>query len=148
MYDSVDTRTVVLDFKGIEVMNDDEANAAVVVTRPSRSEKYEKINLFSGVLMENLVKSGLASWDQFHEQRCLASDGTTVDIKLHATLLNTKFGAKDQSIGAKRSIDVSKLVRDFKFITFGKVTFKEVHLLSLTEFESDNYKCIAQLKLP
>lgn len=150
IYDAVDTRSVVLEFRGIEVMNDDETNANIVVTCPLKSTKYEKINHLAGILMENLINAGLASWDQFHQQRCLASDGSTIDIKLHATLLNTKYASINQAFKTKRSqpIDFAQLVHDFKFLSFGNVNFKEVHLSSLLEFENEYYKCIAQCKLP
>lgn len=157
VYDAVDTRTVLLEFRGVEVMNDDETDAAVVITRPTKSEKLDKVNIFSRTLIEGLVTAGLATWDQLHRQRCLCSDGNTVDIKFHATLLNAKFASNSgrepshkKSASNRSHVDLSRLVRDFKYMNFGKVAFKEVHLSSLMEFDATTayYKCIAQCKLP
>eukprot|EP00920_Eleutheroschizon_duboscqi_P021024 GHVT01049571.1.p1 GENE.GHVT01049571.1~~GHVT01049571.1.p1 ORF type:complete len:448 (+),score=48.21 GHVT01049571.1:3503-4846(+) len=102
IYDAVGTRCLVLHLKGLHAMTDDPSATDVVYTtqtsgltnnnvQGSSHSTYMAINSIAHVLFTSLCNHGVITVDQLHKQRAMAPDGLHASLKLHVTLLNTKF---------------------------------------------------------
>lgn len=145
------TRSVYLRIHKLDVMNDDTSDSSVVGGIPAYDAKYEDINKLTAILVNQLLKHGLISTENLIQQRCLDSDNQTVKLKLHITLINTKFGRQQKfKMNKKLLVDFSRLVNDFKHFSFGSVSVKEIHLSSLNEYDrqTDASKIVTKICLP
>ena len=79
----------------------------------------------------------------------LAEQSTSrANIKLHVTLLNSKFALDHMTSSSRQSFDVSELLQRFGDFDFGHVTVDRVLLSSRDRFDSNGFYWTAgQLKL-
>uniref|UniRef100_A0A0G4GB55 K Homology domain-containing protein n=1 Tax=Chromera velia CCMP2878 TaxID=1169474 RepID=A0A0G4GB55_9ALVE len=92
IYDALNTQTLLVRLKGLHYMNDDPSAVDVVFTTDAdtASGVAEKVNRVAGVIYKELREAGLLSERSLHRQRLLSTQGVA-KVKLHATLMNTKY---------------------------------------------------------
>merc|ERR1712139_316252 len=75
----------------LHILTDDPSSVGVVHTTDRSRTLQHRINGIADSLFAVLKNHGLVSNQNLHHQRLLATDGETAEIKLHATLMNTKY---------------------------------------------------------
>lgn len=139
-------RPVVAAMKGLHIMTDDPSNVGVVFTTDRSSAVQNRMNNISDMLFELLKARGLVSQQNLVAQRLLSSDGAHAEVKLHATLMNTKYSRSGRHEdgqrprdAARESFDASPLMERFGQVDFGQVLLKDLHLSCLDEMAEDGY---------
>jgi len=130
----------------LHILTDDPSSVGVVHTTDRSRQLQHRINGIGDSLFAVLKSHGLVTNQNLHHQRLLATDGETAEIKLHATLMNTKYqkGPYDwQNQGDGRNerstFDASLLMERFGRTDFGTTPLKELQLSCLAEMGDDGY---------
>merc|ERR1712232_772200 len=94
--------------------------------------------------MGDVLKTrGLVASQNLMHQRLLSSDGLHAEVKLHATLMNTKYSRTNPRGDGVRSeretFDASALMERLGHVDFGTVQLREVQLSCLDEWGDDGY---------
>merc|ERR1719436_1634825 len=101
------------------------------------------MNAMSDMVFEALKAKSLVSQGSLMAQRLLSSDGNHAEVKLHATLMNTKYSKanwrEDGSRGDRDTFDASVLMENYGQVDFGEVYLKELQLSCLDEMGDDGY---------
>lgn len=127
------TDRVHCDVRGLEVMNDDPSAVDVLYAKISSNQLQQ----LAEQLVEHLVAFNLAE-----------QSTSRANIKLHVTLLNSKFALDHMTSSSRQSFDVSELLQRFGDFDFGHVTVDRVLLSSRDRFDSNGFYWTAgQLKL-
>merc|ERR1712129_141466 len=84
-------RPLSMHFQGLHIMNDDPSNVGVMFTTDRSSALTHRMNTVAEVIFTILKARGLVSTQSLNAQRLLTSDGSSAEVKLHATLMNTKY---------------------------------------------------------
>ncbi|CAD7958554.1 unnamed protein product [Amoebophrya sp. A25] len=153
--------------RGLHYMNDDPRQVNVLYTEDIREETRNAVNRIAGVLFDALVRADVVTRDYLMQQRLLSSAGDP-EIKIHCTLVNTKFYAQymerkgewsaekaleDQEQG--RYLNAKPLLDAFAGTTstatgggsstelqtgfdFGEVDVREIHFSNLLETNREN----------
>merc|ERR1712151_702707 len=102
----------------------------VVFTTDRSSALYNRLNNVADLLFNILKDKNLVTTQGLITQRLLSSDGAHAEVKLHATLMNTKYSRsgrrEDGARGERESIDASVLMERFGQVDFGEVQLREV----------------------
>lgn len=141
VYDAVDTRSLVLHLKGLDLMNDDSSAATVIFTtqytgNEKDRETDHRLRRLRLVITEAFRAAGLISEKEILRQQ-VNEFNNDVEAKLHATLLNAKFrrnalggrqptvNQKPQTAGHAKSVqtsgrtyDATQLLSEFKLFDF------------------------------
>jgi len=80
LYDMVETRSVVLSLRGLEIMNDDASQADILYAKVLDDDNKRRLTKLCKYLI-----------DKCNEKGIVASQDEQKNLKLHATLMNTKF---------------------------------------------------------
>merc|ERR1719428_762472 len=75
----------------LHILTDDPSSVGVVHTTDRSRQLQHRINGIGDSLFAVLKSHGIVTNQNLHHQRLLATDGETAEIKLHATLMNTKY---------------------------------------------------------
>lgn len=147
--------------RGLYYMNDEPERVNVLFTEDKRPEIREKLNEIAAAIFEPLVEGGIVSRQYLHQQRLLAADGT-VDVNIHATIMNTKFhiqalerqaekeGTFYKSDGEDKTINAVRLLKTFEDYHFGTFTLSRVDFSDLmdTNATTGYYECLARINIP
>lgn len=129
--------------RGLHIMTDDPTNVGVVFTTDRSHALQNRMNGFADMMFDILQNRSLASSQNLMAQRLLSSDGKHAEVKLHATLMNTKYsrsGRRDDGArGERESFDASGMMERFGQVDFGDVQLKEIQLSCLDEMGDDGY---------
>merc|ERR1719326_2622768 len=83
------------------------------------------MNSVCQLIYDELKDRNLVSQQSLMSQRVLSSDGIHAEVKLHATLMNTKYSRsnwrEDGSRGDRETFDASVLMERFGQVDFGNV---------------------------
>jgi 2'-5' RNA ligase len=136
-------RNLTADLRGLHIMTDDPSNVGVVFTTDRSHALQHRLNSVADVVFEILKARGLASQQNLMAQRVLSSDGVHSEVKLHATLMNTKYSKvnrrEDGSRGDRDTFDASAMMEYFADVEFGEVSLRELQLSCLDEMGDDGY---------
>ncbi len=138
IYDCLGTRTLLLTLKGVDVMCDD-------VDGPEKAR-----SLFARIVEEDdrLRKMISELFRGFKEAGLVASDHEEY-IKLHATILNTRFRKTANPYAPKVLLDARSIVQKFGTFEFGKMRVESLHLSQRFKYDASGYyHCVKQLSLP
>eukprot|EP00747_Dinoflagellata_sp_TGD_P082957 gnl/TRDRNA2_/TRDRNA2_161903_c0_seq1.p1 gnl/TRDRNA2_/TRDRNA2_161903_c0~~gnl/TRDRNA2_/TRDRNA2_161903_c0_seq1.p1 ORF type:complete len:392 (-),score=85.06 gnl/TRDRNA2_/TRDRNA2_161903_c0_seq1:92-1207(-) len=140
---SVFNTPLLASMKGLHIMTDDPSNVGVVFTTDRSHALQNRMNGLGDLLFGILKDRGIVSQQNLMFQRLLSSDGSNAEIKLHATLMNTKYSKTnwrdDGSRGDRETFDASVLMERFGQVDFGTVQLKELQLSCLDEMGDDGY---------
>lgn len=136
-------RPLVASLRGLHIMTDDPSNVGVVFTTDRSHALQNRLNNVADMAFDLLKARGLASAQSLMAQRLLSSDGAHAEVKLHATLMNTKYSKanwrEDGSRGERETFDASVLMERFGQVNFGDVSLNEIQLSCLEEMGDDGY---------
>jgi len=129
--------------KGLHILTDDPSNVGVVHTTDRSHSLQNRMDNLANIIFDILRARGLVSQPSLMAQRVLSSDGAHAEVKLHATLMNTKYSKtnrrEDGTRGERESFDASVLMESFGQIDFGTVQMKEIELSCLDEMGDTGY---------
>merc|ERR1712060_200683 len=128
--------------KGLHIMNDDPSNVGVVFTTDRSHALQNRMNNIADMLFTILKSRNLVSSQNLMSQRLLSSDGAAAEVKLHATLMNTKYSKTNFQRDGNREremFDASAMMERFGYVEFGAVHLQEMHLSCLDEMGDDGY---------
>merc|ERR1719183_1983840 len=129
--------------KGLHILTDDPSNVGVVYTTDRSHALQNRVDSLANMIFDILRARNLVSQPSLMAQRVLSSDGQNAEVKLHATLMNTKYSKtnfrEDGSRGQRETFDASVLMESFGQVDFGTVQMKEVQLSCLDEMGDDGY---------
>eukprot|EP00928_Gymnodinium_smaydae_P041294 TRINITY_DN27962_c0_g1_i1.p1 TRINITY_DN27962_c0_g1~~TRINITY_DN27962_c0_g1_i1.p1 ORF type:complete len:393 (-),score=102.08 TRINITY_DN27962_c0_g1_i1:401-1519(-) len=136
-------RPLVASMRGLHIMTDDPTNVGVVFTTDRDRNLQNRMNNLADLMFDLLKARNLVSDQSLNSQRLLSSDGKSAEVKLHATLMNTKYSRtgwrEDGSRGEREAFDASPLMERFGHVDFGEVDLREVQLSCLDEMGDDGY---------
>merc|ERR1719491_2126336 len=99
------------------------------------------MNSTADMIFDLLKARNLVTQPSLMSQRVLSSDGEHAEVKLHATLMNTKYSKsnhrEDGSRGQRETFDASLLMEKTGQIDFGTVQMKDIQLSCLDEMGDD-----------
>lgn len=137
------TESLEAHLKGLHILTDDPSNVGVVYTTDRSHALQNRMDSLANMIFDILRARNLVSQPSLVTQRVLSSDGEHAEVKLHATLMNTKYSKTnyrdDGSRGQRETFDASVLMETFGQIDFGKVQMKEIQLSCLDEMGDDGY---------
>merc|ERR1712084_116992 len=81
---------------GLHIMTDDPSNVSLVFTTDRSTALQHRMNNTSDMIFDLLRARGLVSQASLMSQRLLSSDGQHAEVKLHATLMNTKYSRSNR----------------------------------------------------
>lgn len=127
----------------LKSMQDDISETKVLYTGDF-TQCQESIHAICDLLYECLVDKGLVSRTQLANQRVLDSSMKKAQLKLHVTVVNTKYAKKDVKFDAR---DV--LTEWGEKLDFGVAVCEEIRLCELSAKKSDDgfYSTIATIYL-
>jgi len=145
------SRPLHVGLKGLHIMNDDPSNVGVVFTTDRSHALQNRMNSMADMIFGLLKSRTLVSSQSLMSQRVLSSDGEHAEVKLHATLMNTKYSKHgwqaDGSRAERETFDASTLMERFGQVDFGEVQMRDIQLSCLDEMGDDGYYR-ALFKLP
>lgn len=129
--------------KGLHILTDDPREVGVVFTTDRSHALQNRVDSLANMIFDILRARNLVSQPSLMAQRVLSSDGQNAEVKLHATLMNTKYSKtnfrEDGSRGQRETFDASVLMESFGQVDFGTVQMKEIQLSCLDEMGDDGY---------
>eukprot|EP00698_Gefionella_okellyi_P018916 TRINITY_DN5730_c0_g1_i2.p1 TRINITY_DN5730_c0_g1~~TRINITY_DN5730_c0_g1_i2.p1 ORF type:complete len:354 (+),score=72.22 TRINITY_DN5730_c0_g1_i2:31-1092(+) len=139
VYDAVKTRSVVLEVKGLAVMDPTEAAAHVLYADVVKDENTSRLAAAHDVLVREFQKAQLVD-----EQR---------PLKLHVTLANTRHR---HEVGASHDeripFDATPLLRAHKDVSLGAGRVADIRLCAMKRnadaLSTDWYQSVARIPLP
>lgn len=135
---------LVAELKGLHILTDDPSNVSVVYTTDRSHALQNRMDSLANMIFDILRARNLVSQPSLMAQRVLSSDGDHAEVKLHATLMNTKYSKsrdrrEDGMRGDRETFDASVLMERFGQTSFGTVQMKEMQLSCLDEMDADGY---------
>merc|ERR1712107_644989 len=121
--------------RGLHIMTDDPSSTIVVFTTDRSSQLQHRLNSLSDMIFQVLKAKNLVTAQNLMHQRLLSSDAQYAEVKLHATLMNTKYSKahfrdrEDARPGDRDTFDASVLMERFGGVDFGGEQMRE-HFLS------------------
>eukprot|EP00971_Amphidinium_carterae_P007678 151894-Amphidinium_carterae.1 len=96
-------------------MTDDPTNVGVVFTTDRSTALQHRMNSLADTMFAVLKQHSLVNHQSLMAQRVLSSDGLHAEVKLHATLMNTKYSRVDRRDGGgeRQNFDASTLLERF-----------------------------------
>lgn len=107
---------------GLHYMNDDPREVDVVFTTDTSDELLRKINTKLDHLYRVLMDNRLITQASLHKQRLLSTE-RTAEIKLHATVLNSKWWPEGGTM------DCRELLKKFRNYEFGRIPLNAVNIV-------------------
>lgn len=138
-------RPIEAHLQGLHVMTDDPTNVSLLYTTDRSHALVNRMNSIANMLFDILRGRNLVTNQSLMSQRVLSSDGNSAEVKLHATLMNTKYGKDRQwreDTGQRRereTFDATPMMERFGQVDFGTVALKEMQLSCLDEMDNDGY---------
>jgi len=138
--------------KGLHILTDDPREVGVIYTTDRSHALQNRMDSLANLIFDILRARNLVSNASLMAQRVLSSDGDHAEVKLHATLMNTKYSKtnryEDGSRGQRETFDASVLMEKTGQIDFGTVQMKGIQLSCLDEMGDDGYyKSLFQVPL-
>mmetsp|Transcript_146312 Transcript_146312/g.272386 ORF Transcript_146312/g.272386 Transcript_146312/m.272386 type:complete len:372 (+) Transcript_146312:137-1252(+) len=134
---------VYANLRGLHIMTDDPSNVGVVFTTDRSHSLQNRMDSLSNMIFDILKAHNLVSQQNLITQRLLSSDGNMAEVKLHATLMNTKYSRsnwrEDGTRGERETFDASVLMERFGQVDFGAVALREIQLSCLDAMGNDGY---------
>lgn len=131
--------------KGLHIMTDDPSSVGVIFTTDRSKDLQKTMNSLSDLIFDVLQARNLVQQQNLIHQRLLSSDAAHAEVKLHATLMNTKYSKAaqwqrdDGQRGDRETFDASALMERFGQVDFGTLQLQEIQLSSLDEMGDDGY---------
>ncbi|CAE7458477.1 HISN3 [Symbiodinium pilosum] len=108
-------RPVLAHMKGLHIFTDDPTSVGVIFTTDRSRELQNRMNSMADSMFELFQARNLVSAQNLMSQRLLSSDGQHAEVKLHATLMNTKYARSrfDDRAAPRENFDASVLMERF-----------------------------------
>lgn len=141
------TDPCVIQLVGIRAMNDDDTAVDVLYAQVKLRDGSNRLKLFVDKFMSEIGQRIPNFVDQRQER-----DG----VKLHATIMNTKFKAiavaapegRDCGIQRRESFNAQTILKEFRDYDFGDTVFSKLHLSKRREYGKDGYyRCVNEFLL-
>lgn len=131
------------DLQGLHILTDDPSNVEVVFTTDRSTALQNRINSMANIIFDVLKARNLISHQNLMAQRLLTSDGNSAEIKMHATLMNTKYNKTnrrdDGRRGERTTFNAGAVMEKFGQVRFGQVQLRDIQLSCLDEMGNDGY---------
>jgi len=142
-----------VDIKGLEVMNDDPSDVDVLYAKVEC--KNDTLQKLADEIMDTFVRRNFCQKPLIHDR----------GVKLHATLINSKFRPGIQGVSTlkldtgkrvmgdysatRQSFDASNLLKSTKYnnFNFGRICVDEILLSSRSSFTDGYYTTVSNLAL-
>ena len=130
--------------KGLHIMTDDLSSTSVMFTTDRSHALINRMSNLADSFFALLRDCGLVSQQSLMSQRLLSSDSAQAGVKVHGTLMNTKYsrgGRREDGArsGDRETFDASALMERLGQVDFGEVMLREIQLSSLDEMNDDGY---------
>lgn len=147
--------------KGLHYMNDDPGQVSVLHTTDPDPKVLRHVNNLAGALFELLVANDVVTRDYLQQQRLLSPTGLA-DVKLHCTLLNTRFYRQFLASQAGAGEHGGLEEEETKYVNarpllaafggdfdFGHVEVREIHFSDMREVDRETgfYGCVEKFGL-
>jgi len=142
IYDTVDTRSLVVNLKGLEIMNDDPSQVDVLYVQILETDRGGRLAKMTKFIVDKFKSYGLANEEQDR------------NVKLHATVLNSRFrkqegDAKDDKKPKRETFDARGIMTKYANHDFGKAHLSELHLSQRSFYDNNGfYHCVKKVNLP
>jgi len=131
-------RPLVAHLRGLHIMTDDPSSVSLIFTTDRSNALQNRMNSMSDTLFAILKEKNVVAQQNLMSQRLLSSDGSNAEVKLHATLMNTKY-SKAFNRNERGTFDASAIMESFGHVDFGVVPMREIKLSCLEEMGDDGY---------
>lgn len=128
---------IILHIKGLDIMNDDPSEANVL---------YAKITEIGDRNLFKQIINKLYDW--FTETNLVCEmdryvNGDEWKVKIHATLMNTRYRMKDQENGKQRhskvhKMDVTNILNKYSDYDFGHIQLNQIHISTRSCLDKEN----------
>ena len=142
LYDKPDA-PMVMNLRGLYSMTEDSSKTRVVYTGAGSPSLTGAVNRLSSVLFKCLVEADAATWERLKKGR-FVGPGNSATVKLHATLINSKYAERAEPLDARELID------NFANFDFGTSELSEIRLCEISGGQSEDrnfYRTLATVKL-
>jgi len=113
---------------GLEYMNDDPSQVNILYGKVDEQDGGADLQRFACDLIQGLVTAGILPEEELMKQRIRQPDGS-LRVKLHATLLNSKFASDKGQGGGRPHFDARQILEAHgDSLELGKGCVSEVHL--------------------
>eukprot|EP00914_Ancora_sagittata_P028522 GHVO01056282.1.p1 GENE.GHVO01056282.1~~GHVO01056282.1.p1 ORF type:complete len:231 (+),score=39.29 GHVO01056282.1:277-969(+) len=151
IYDALGTRSLLVDLRGVDIMNDDPQRTRVMYTSPKGSgyDLKKRLDSVTEIVLAALRGSDLITTDEMVKGKVIGTEGD-IDVLLHVTLMNAKYSKRGVGVPPIHHFDSRNILNDFKDYNFGTVKLSEIHLSFMTEFDEETnfYKALTKIQLP
>eukprot|EP01112_Ceratiomyxa_fruticulosa_P016327 TRINITY_DN4916_c0_g1_i3.p1 TRINITY_DN4916_c0_g1~~TRINITY_DN4916_c0_g1_i3.p1 ORF type:complete len:371 (+),score=67.79 TRINITY_DN4916_c0_g1_i3:152-1264(+) len=136
LYDILATRSLILTLEGLEYMNDDPGEVDVLYAKVKQDEAGDKLQQICKHLVSLFSVAGLAPPQE-------------LDVKLHATLLNTRFRTQDEDNQSRQTFDASGILSNYGNISLGSYKIPALHLSQRGVYDLNGfYHSVATVAFP
>jgi len=128
--------------RGLHILTDDPSDVGVLYTTDRSHALQNRVDSLANMIFDILRARNLVSQPSLMAQRVLSSDGDHAEVKLHATLMNTKYSKtrnREDRRAERETFDASVLMESFGQVDFGTVQMKDIQLSCLDEMGDDGY---------
>uniref|UniRef100_A0A6B2LAP0 K Homology domain-containing protein n=1 Tax=Arcella intermedia TaxID=1963864 RepID=A0A6B2LAP0_9EUKA len=143
LYDMLETRSLVVRFKGLEIMNDDPSQVDVLYLQVLETDSSNRLAKLSKFIVDQFKKHNLVSAEQDRP------------VKLHVTLFNTRYRRKEEEQphpSAKvhrETFDAHGIINKYQDHDFGTLKIPELHLSQRSAYDKKGYyKCVSKVVFP
>jgi activating signal cointegrator complex subunit 1 len=142
IYDALETRSLVLQVKGLEIMNDDPSACDVLYVKVSENNNEKRLLNVCALILHEFEKHGLVDDSQQQQQGR--------PVKLHATILNTRYRQNSSGSRERQSFDARPFLElDNNKTDLGSVKINALHLSQRGVNDSNGfYHCVAKVTFP
>jgi len=136
---------------GLEYMNDD-PQAVDVLYAKVEGEGSEVVHRISEHIIQSFIEAGLLGQEEVARQRLLSDDGAS-NIKLHATLVNSKYrkgrgGKGGKANDTREPFDASTMLDLHSDMPIGSMTVTSIAISAMTgSAHNGGYKHISALRV-
>ena len=134
---------MMMTLRGLYSMAEDSSKTRVVYSGAGSPSLTGAVNRLATVLFKCLVESEAATWERLRKGHSVGH-GNVASVKLHATLINSKYAEKGEPLDARDLID------NFANFDFGTSELSEIRLCEISGASSEDrafYKTLATVKL-
>ncbi|CAI5441441.1 unnamed protein product [Caenorhabditis angaria] len=118
----LNSKPLILDIQGIDIMNDDPSNVNVLYAKI----KGENVQKIANLTRDTFIQAGFTKSTSESEE----------DVKLHMTLMNARYVSQAENLKSRYSFDATAILEEMKEMYFGTVQVSQICLCPLNSTTS------------
>jgi len=128
IYDILNTRTLMVKFKGLEIMNDDPSQVDVLYLQVHETELGDRLEKLTKLIVDTYKGYSMVTEEQDKK------------VKLHATLMNTRYRRPEQEEKYQRErFNAHGIITKYENIDFGTYRLENIHLSQRGAFDKTGF---------